>query len=137
MSTYTITSYPAIYVPLEYKNLIFSKWMRSLRYGNDYYKLIEPGAFFKTYQQLINNILARRDAFVIVAALTDDPDVVLGFSVSHGPVLDYVHVHKDHRRHGIGRRLVPEAVTTISHLTRLGASIWGSHYGHLIFNPFA
>jgi GNAT superfamily N-acetyltransferase len=117
--------------------LIFSKWLRSLRYGNDYFKLIDPPAYYAAYHRFIQNILNHPDTSVRLAVLSDDADVVLGFSVSRGTILDYVHVHKDQRRQGIGRQLVPKGIDTITHLTRTGLSIWGSKMAGVKFNPFA
>lgn len=137
MSTYTVIAYPADVFPEDKRGLIFSKWLRSLRHGNDYFKLIEPKAYYLTYHRYIEALLERGDAMVRLAVLTEDPDVVLGFSVSRGRTLDYVHVHKDQRRQGIGTRLVPPGIDTMSHVTRTGLSIWANKYGHWKFNPFA
>ncbi len=71
-----------------------------------------------------------------LAVLTDDRDVVLGFSVSRGKVLDYVHVQKDLRKQGIGTALIPLGIDTITHLTKSALPIWGSKYGSWKFNPF-
>jgi GNAT superfamily N-acetyltransferase len=137
MSTYSVLSFPAQDIPKDYLPLIFSKWLRSLRYGNDMFKLIDVDAYYRTYHHYIGLILQRVDAVVRLAVLTDDKDVVLGFSVSHGSVLDYVHVHKDQRRQGIGMALLPLGIDTISHVTKTGLSIWGSKFREWKFNPFA
>jgi GNAT superfamily N-acetyltransferase len=117
--------------------LIFSKWLRSLRYGNDYFRLIKAQAYYTAYHRYIQAVLNAEATQVRLAALTDDPDVVLGFSVSRGPILDYVHVHKDQRLQGIGKALVPKDITTITCLTRTALAIWGTKYPKLEFNPFA
>ncbi len=74
-----------------------------------------------------------------LAVLSDDPDVVLGFSVSREDVLDYVYVHKDQRRLGIARKLLPPHFTTFSHITLTAMEIWHKNpkYKQLKFNPFA
>jgi GNAT superfamily N-acetyltransferase len=117
--------------------MIFSKWLRSLRYGNDYFRLIDPDEYWKAYNAYIKSILMRGDTMVRIASLTEDADVALGFSVVRGAVLDYVHVHKDFRKKGIGRILVPKNIKVITHLTKTGLSIWGSKYPKWKFNPFA
>ncbi len=137
MSSYRIKAYAARLLAPEYKGLIYSKWLRSLRYGNDYFKLVDPDAYYRAYHKYITAVLAFSDSIVRLAVLADDPDVVLGFSVARGNILDYVHVHKHQRRQGIGTRLIPEGIDTISHVTKTGLSIWGSKYGHWLFNPFA
>lgn len=136
MSTYSVIAYPAKDLPKEYLPLIFSKWLRSLRYGNDYFKLIDPDIFYETYHKHLELILAKPCVTVRLAALTEDRDVVLGFSVSRGNILDYVHVHKDYRHLGIGRHLISPDIDTITHLTRTAVPIWANKFGHWKFNPF-
>jgi GNAT superfamily N-acetyltransferase len=84
-------------------------------------------------------ILLDKKTNVKLAALTDDHDICLGFSVYSTwsrRVLEYVHVHKDYRRQGIARALVPEDIKCVSHLTRTGRVIWQKHMSNIIFNPF-
>lgn len=121
-------------MPEQYKAMIFSKWLRSLRYGNEYFKLIDQASYFLTYHKYIESILARPYVEVDIAALTDDHDVVLGFSVTENNVLHYVHVQKDHRRQGIAKELCKGAVFT-THMTNDGLKAWASH-PEIVFNPF-
>lgn len=137
VSTYTVIVYPARALPEQYRAMIFAKWLRSLRHGNDYFKLVDAKSYYTNYNRFLGNVLSRETAAVRLAVLSDDRDVVLGFSVSHDNVLDYVHVHKDQRRMGIGKHLVPPGIDTISHLTRTAMGIWGNKYGHWKFDPFA
>ncbi len=137
MSSYKIVSYYGNRVPEAYQNLIFSKWLRSLRFGNDYYKLIKAEIYYHTYHHYLALVLQNPSAIVNLAVLSDDPDVVLGFSVSRGNILDYVHVQKDMRKLGIGTKLVPKEIDTVTHLTKTGLTIWGSKYKTWNFNPFA
>lgn len=137
MSSYSVIAYRSRDLPESCRNLVFSKWLRSLRHGNDYFRLTDSHAYFKAYDRYIAKILGEIDTAVRLAVLSDDHDVVLGFSVSRANVLDYVHVHKDHRKMGIGTNLIPKGVDTITHVTRTGMSIWGSKYPRWKFNPFA
>ena len=136
MSTYSVIAYRGFELPKEYENLIYAKWLRSFRFGNDYMKLAEPSSYYAAYHRYIENILKTADCTVRLAVLTEDKDVVLGFSVARGATLDYVHVQKEQRRMGIGTSLVPDGIATISHLTKTGLTIWGSKYGHWRFDPF-
>lgn len=138
-STYSIIAFRGQEIPGAYIGLVYSRWMKSLRYGNDFFKLSDSDAYYAAYQHYITAILSKPTSLLRLAVLTDDHDVVLGFSVSHGPALDYVHVHKDHRRHGIAAHLVGDSsqFECITHLTRTGLSIWGSKFGNWKFNPFA
>ncbi len=139
MSTYKIIAFKAEDLPKDYSGLIYSKWLRSLRYGNDYFKLIHPEAFYRSYERYISTILDAPNAVVRLAVLTDDQDVALGFCVYRGSTLDYVHVHKHQRRLGIARNLIPDGIDTITHVTKTGLSIWGSKpkCREWKFNPFA
>lgn len=115
--------------------MIFSKWLRSLRFGNEYFKLIDSDSYYHSYHIYINQLLQRPSVFVHLAVLSDDHDVVLGFSVMELGVLHYVHVHKDQRKQGIGTNLAKD-FHTITHLTHIGVSIWNKKYPKVRFNPF-
>jgi GNAT superfamily N-acetyltransferase len=139
--TYSVISYAAHKLPEEYVSLIFSKWLRSLRFGNPLFKNIKSEAFYTQYHAYIENLLKKPDSIVRLAVLTDDPDVVLGFSVCREDVLDYVYVHKDHRNVGIAKSLMPKnrKITTMTHITMIALEIWRKNpkYKYLEFNPFA
>ena len=135
LDTYSIVSYSGAALPEAYRNMVFSKWLRSLKYGNDYFRLIDSDSYFEMYHQYIQALLTKTNSVVKLAVLTDDPDVVLGFAVIRDNTLDYVHVHKDQRHQGIARSLVPSNINAISHLTKIGIAIWSKH-PNVKFNPF-
>lgn len=137
--SYSILVYPAKKLPKEYHHLLFSRWMRSLRFGNNFFRKIKSDHFYKNYELYIQKLLDKPDSIVRLAVLTDDHDVVLGFAVSREDVLDYVHVHTDYRRIGIGTNLIPQGITAFSHLTATGIIIWQTKlkYKELKFEPFA
>lgn len=137
-TTYSILVYKSKDLPKQYTSLIYSKWMKSYRYGNDWFKLIDAESFYNVYPQLLGKILGREECVVRLAVLSDDPDVVLGFSVCRDHVLDYIHVHKDQRLHGIGTSLFPYGTTVFTHLTKTVLPMWHTDkYKQLKFNPFA
>jgi GNAT superfamily N-acetyltransferase len=72
---------------------------------------------------------------VRLAVLSDDRDVVLGFSVSREDILDYVHVHKDMRKQGVATSLIPKDIKIITHLTKTALLVWPK-YENITFNPF-
>lgn len=123
-------------LPESYRNMILAKWMRTLRFGNDFFKLIESGGYFSSYQIYIKNILIRPACIVRLAVITDDPDTCLGFSVSEPEVLHYVWVEKDNRNIGIATALTRFPFKYITHLTSKGMSIWNKKYRDVQFNPF-
>jgi GNAT superfamily N-acetyltransferase len=134
-ASYQIISYKAGALPKQYQAMVYSKWLRSLRYGNDYFRLIDGDAYFNAYHLYLENILAK--ASIRLSVLSDDRDVVLGFSVHRGSILDYIHVQKDYRKQGIGLALLPPDITIITHLTRKGMTFWSSKLPKAKFNPFA
>lgn len=135
-ATYSVIAYPGNALPPQYKNMIFSKWMRSLRYGNDYFKLVSSDQYYWAYQRYIEMLLNKVDAVIRLAVLTDEPDTVLGWSLIRGEKLDYVWVDAMQRNKGIATSLVPTKINIITHYTKSGASIWNKKLSHAIFNPF-
>lgn len=137
--SYSIIVFKGHKLPGQYVHLIFSRWLRSLRHGNNLFKKMKADAYYKAYHQYIENLLSKPDSEVRFAVLSDDHDNVLGFSVSREDVLDYIHVHTSYRKIGIAKRLMPEGITTFSHITETVAHIWPANpnYRHLEFDPFA
>lgn len=121
----------------QYRPMIYSKWLRSLRYGNEFFRRINQDSYFQSYHKYISQILDDPKTIVALAVLTDDRDVVLGFSVSRGTVLDYVHVHKDNRLLGIGSKLIHKDIDTYSHTTKNAEYYFRNKLAKWNFNPFA
>lgn len=137
-ATYSVIVYPSAELPELYIPLIYSRWLRSFRLGNEWLKKATAADYYKHYHAYIENLLKKPGSVTRLAVLSDDHDVVLGFSICREDVLDYVHVQVDHRKTGIARKLIPENITTISHTTRLAIDIWQEKYkDKLKFNPFA
>lgn len=136
-ATYSVIPHLGRDLPEEYRNLVLVKWMRTLRFGNDFFKLIESSAYFSSYQEYIKKLLQRPQCIVRIACLTEDPDVILGFSVSEPDTLHYVWCEKDSRRKfGIARALTQFPFSTFTHLTNVGMSIWSKKFPEAKFNPF-
>jgi GNAT superfamily N-acetyltransferase len=124
-------------LPESYLHFLLSKWKRSLRHGNDYFRLVRASDYYDAYERYLTRILADERCAVRLAVLDEDADIVLGFSVARGNILDYVYVHKDVRGTGIGKSLVPLGIDTITHLTKTGLVIWSNKRSDWAFNPFA
>lgn len=136
---YIVKSYLGTDLPKEYEALVYSTWLRSLRHGNSYFKLIyPPDAYYATYGNYISRILETPLCYVRLALLDEDRDNVLGYLIHRGDILDYCYIQKEQRRNGIARSLLPEGIKVITHLTHTAMSIWAgnSHYQHFHFNPF-
>lgn len=136
-STYTVVGYPGQSFPSQYVNYVRARWMRSYRFGNDFIRLIDSDAYFTSYTYYLTGLLFRPDAFIRLAVLTDTPDVALGFSVCRDGILDYIHVHKDYRKIGIGKKLMPPGIKIFTHLTKTGMKLWPTKLADAKFNPFA
>ncbi len=137
MSSYSIIAYPGYELPRQYRGIVFSRWLRSLRSGNRYFKRIDKPAYYTSYRGYISLLLAKMNTVVRLAVITEEIDTVVGFSVSRGTKLDYVYVMDGAmRKQGIGTALVPPTIDTITHITNDGMKIWQSKHKDWKFNPF-
>lgn len=116
---------------------IMATWLRGFYYGNFWFKEISKNAFMKHYHNIITEILSSKNTSVQVAALKDDDDIIVGYSVlGHkysNPTIHWVHVKTPWRRLGIGRRLVPQDSDTATHMTAIG---WKLKPQAMAFNPY-
>lgn len=139
MNSYRIVQYSGYKMPKAYQALVYAEWMRSLRFGNDYMKMIETNVYYTTYRAYITKLLDHPESQVRLAVLEEDPDIVLGFSVHRTGILDYVFVQREMRKAGIAKKLVPVGIDTITHITKSALAIMGKNYTKwpYTFNPFA
>lgn len=118
---------------------IMSTWLKGLRFGNDWYKLIDDRAYYSVYHNVLDSLLRKPGVAILVACLKEDPSVILGYSVyepvSHTTMkLHWVQVKKAWRNVGIGKMLLPAGVSTVTHLTEAGKAIFLKK--GWVFNPF-
>lgn len=116
-------------------NFILATWLKGLRYGNDWFGMVDPSVYYEAYQKVIERILQSPGTDVRVACLKDSPDVILGYAVIRDSTLDWVFVKSRWRTIGIARSLVPENINTVSHLTEIAKSLLKKH-PDIKFNPF-
>lgn len=137
--TYSIVIHNSCQLPTNYEAFVFSKWLRSLRFGNPLFGKIDSDDYYKNYHIYLSNLLKKPDSKIRLAVLSDDHDIVLGFAVSREDVLDYIYVHMDYGKIGIGSTLMPHGITTFTHITLAVLDIWQNNpkYKSLKFNPFA
>jgi len=121
----------------EDKNFILATWLRGLYYGDSWFREIRKDIFMENYHKVIENILARPGVSVQVACLKDDPEVILGYSVSRGNTLDWVFIKAAWRGIGIAKSLLPKDLNVVTHLTKPGLSILKKKLPEVVFNPFA
>lgn len=136
-AAYRVIKFAGAKLPEAYHGYVLARWKRSLRHGNDYYRLVKPDAYYDAYNRYLDQLVRHDFTEVRLAVLADDSDVVLGFASCRGSILDYVYVNKDMRGHGIARSLVPKHIETITHLTKTGLVIWSNKCPKWNFNPFA
>lgn len=137
MSSYTILSISVDNPRLKpYWSMIHSDFLKSLRFGNDWFKQIESDAYFSTYKRVIQHLLTKKDCIARLAVVTDEPDTCLGWALIEGETLHYVYVKVDQREKGIARSLVPEGIKKVTHLTGIGGFLRYHKLPDAIFNPF-
>lgn len=119
----------------EDRNFILSTWLKGLRYGNDWFEVVPSDIYFEFYHNVIETILGLPDTKVKVACLKDDEEVILSYSVYSKEKLHWIFCKKAWRSIGIAKSLVPQEITTVTHLTSIGKSILRKHT-NLHFNPF-
>ena len=96
------------------------------------------------YHNILEKFLLRPGVNIKVACLKDDPEVILGYSVSRNikngeadiSVVDWVFVKAAWRKIGIGKLLMPTKINAVTHLTKSGRSIVEQKLPNVIFNPF-
>ena len=135
-ASYDIISFPSAELPDVYKGMVYSRWLRSHRYGNFLFKMIDREVYFDMYSKYISILLDKPESTVRLAVLSDDHDVALGFCVSRGKILDYVHVHHTCRMVRIASHLTPDKISHITHYTYMGARFVTNKYGGFKFNPY-
>ncbi len=132
---YRILSFRS-HAPKEYESFVYARWLNSLRYGNDMFRLMDAETYYAAYALYVEGVLKREDSRLRVAVLSDDEDTALGWSVDEGDVLHYVYVKPECRKAGIAKSLVPSNIKTITHITKIGLAIWQKKLPQAKFNPF-
>lgn len=143
MASYKILKFKASETPLAFRNMIFGEFLRSLRFGNEYFKLIDAEPYFQVYHAYFSVLLNRPEALIKIAVLTDDDDVALGWSLTEPDKVHFVYVKKDYRHkpgnpHNprIGSSLVSEPFSRFSHITKKAILLWPTKFPNAKFNPF-
>ncbi len=120
------------------KAFIYSTWLKGLYYGNEWFREIDQDLYYKCYKAVIASLLLKPTVSIIVACLKDDPDSILAYSVvekrdSGVNVVHWIFTKAPWRKLGIAKKLIPNNVSVVTHLTRLGKNIKPRHW---IFDPF-
>lgn len=114
---------------------IFASWLRGLRHGNDWFGLIDSGAYFSAYHKVIEDIINDPFVKVKIACLASEPNTILAYSVSAGSKVHWVYCKNRWRGIGIAKSLLPSNIEVITHVTKHGRGWLKAHPG-VVFNPF-
>lgn len=139
-------------------SFIMATFLRGLYYGDSFndpddnpnpdhvvkcLSLMPKDVFMDNYKKIVQALVASPKNVVKVACLKEDPDVILGYSVlsADHQTVHWVYVKKGPkedggwRRKGIGRSLVPNNPTSVTHLTELGRMLLPK-LPKCVYNPF-
>lgn len=138
MNSYRVMSYRGSDLDLgPYLGFILSNWLTTLRFTNDWFKLIDEKTYYDVYPNVVKAILNKPQTQVNLALMEDDPDVCVGFSVYEGETLHYCFVPRHGRKQGIGRSLITQPFKKMTHLTLPGVVIWKTKFPDAVFDPFS
>lgn len=126
------------------RNFIFASWLRGLYYGDTWYSQIPKNIFMANYHEALDKFLNKPDVNIKIACLKDDPEVILGYSVSRQlnvggheiGVVDWIFVKSAWRNIGIGKLLLPKQFNAFTHMTKSAKAIVRDKFNNVIFNPF-
>lgn len=136
MSGYIVRTFRGAELPDQYRGLVFSRWLLSYKWGNDFMRMAQRKGYFPAYRSYVARLINDPECVIRIAVLADDHDVALGFSVCRATCLDYVHVHKDHRLQGIATKLIPADIKVFSHATKDGFRAIGKKNPKWKLEPF-
>jgi len=97
--------------------LIYQTWLKGLYFGSSWFSKMDQKVFFQKYRVVINSLLPRSQVFI--AALKEEEDTVLGYSVTQNNLLHWIFVKTSWRKMGLAKRLIPDNINTVTHLTDL------------------
>lgn len=98
---------------------IYGTWRNSSYHSAEVKPEEIPKIFFSQMTKKIRETLDV--AQVKIACLSDDPQLIIGYSIARGDHLDFIYVKDDYREKGIGQMLMPKDIKTVTkHLTKIG-----------------
>lgn len=105
-----------------FEAFLFTTYLKSYRFGNEYCNEIAKEVYFPTHHKRFLDLLGRPDAILKLAVLTEDPDIIIGWALIEPTVLHYVFVKGsiEARKLGIASLLIPKDTKTVTHLTKTG-----------------
>jgi hypothetical protein len=118
------------------KNFIYSTWLLGVYYGDTIFKEMQKDAFMLAYHNLIDQIIKHDQIDIKIAALKEDTDTILGYSVGNksGTTVHFVFVKTAWRKIGLAKMLLGDNIKVATTLTKLGLGIIRKK--GIEFNPF-
>lgn len=114
---------------------VLSTFLKGLYYGESWFRLINKDVFMTCYHSFLEKFLDSPGVQVTIACLVEDPEVIIGYSVTTNTVLHFIFVKKAWRNIGVAKMLLPKTVSAVTHLTDLGKKLLPKLPG-AEFNPF-
>ncbi len=123
------------YKASEDQGFLYSTWIQGMYFGNDWKgpSAQSEGTFRRRFSEVIKSIITKPTVTIMVAALKQDPDVILGYSVTEPDILHWVYVKPTWRKFGIAKALVPDDVKIVTHQTNRGRSLMPKAWA---YDPF-
>lgn len=120
------------------RSFVLACWLRGVYYGNTFFSDIPKGIFMEHYHKVLERFLDNPKVTITVACLKDDPQVILGYSVTrvsakNERILDWVFIKKAWRQIGLAKTLVPKDIMWATHMTKIARAIKPSA---VTYNPF-
>lgn len=86
----------------------FSSLLQSFRYSSGQTKIIPINRFYDAHKRVIESVMRRPTAALIIAHDAEDPNTIIGFCLCEPSraVVHYVYVKKPFRNFGVMRRLI-------------------------------
>lgn len=119
------------------KSFVLATFLRGLYHGDSWFSQIPRDVFMDNYKTIAADMVTSPKNIIQIACLKEDPDVILGYSILSADfkAIRWVYVKSVWRKQGIGKSLVPQFASTVTHLTVLGKSLMDK-IPTAIFNPF-
>lgn len=119
----------------EDKNFVLATFLRGLYYGDSWFSKIPKDIFMANYKNIATALYDK--CIVKVACLTEDPNLILGYSILSQDYqsIHWVYVKQAYRNQGITKDLLPKHPVSVSHLSKLGSTLL-TKYPDTVFNPW-
>jgi hypothetical protein len=119
------------------KNLVLATFLKGLYYGESFFSRVPKDIFMSCYSRVAQALVNNENTKILVACLPEDPDVVLGYSMTSrdDKTVYFCFTKAAWRKRGIAKSLLPKDPKYVAHLTKVGDSLMYK-FPNAKFNPF-